>query len=160
MTQCWTRSVIYQNVYSFTSYISFQPKSQWPLASCQRGGSSFRAWYQNSKSTNQNYFVNLQIIFPDFSIYTKHRTSELVSLIANVYTWEQWMPQSNRLSHNLKASIYGRIVEYQVSCTELAVGVRINGRSQQSVQVRRVYQLSFLFKRKVLWKMNEQRLVI
>ena len=122
MTQCWTGSVIC----SFTSYISFQPKSQWPLASCQRGGSSFGVWYQNSKSTNS---VNLQIIFLDFSIYTKHRTSGLVSLIANVYTWEQWMPQSNRLSHNLKASIYGRIVEYQVSCTELAVSVRINGRS-------------------------------
>ena len=53
----------------------------------------------------------------------------------NVYVKEQWMPQGYGLSYSLEASIHRRVAEYQVSCTELTIGVGVNWRSQQPVQI-------------------------
>ena len=41
-------------------------------------------------------------------------------------------------SRGLVASIHGGVAEYQVGCTELTVGVGIDWRSQQPVQIRGV----------------------
>ena len=54
------------------------------------------------------------------------------------------MLYSDSLSRSLKASIHKRISENEISCMELTVRMRIDWRSQQSVQVRGVDQLPLL----------------
>ena len=48
------------------------------------------------------------------------------------------MPQGYGLSCCLEALIHGRVAKYQVIYTKLTVGVGVNWRSQQPVQIREV----------------------
>ena len=54
------------------------------------------------------------------------------------------MLYGDSLSHNLKASVHGRISKNKISCVKLTVGMRIDWRSQQSIQIGGVDQLPLL----------------
>ena len=75
---------------------------------------------------------------------SKKERDEDVTLTANVNVWEQRMLYGYGFSCNLKTLIHKRISKNKVGYAELIAEMRIDRRSQQSVQVCRVDQLPLL----------------
>ena len=73
---------------------------------------------------------------------------------------KQRMPYRDILSYGLKVAIHKRVSKDKISCMELIIVVRIDWRSQQSIQIHGVDQLSLLLECVILLKRSRQRLVI